>query len=123
MEVVRSPRRRTVSLEIHPDGVRVRVPASTPYGWIRSFVAGRQAWIAGKRAQIASRPRPPERSYETGERFLYLGTEHALRVVAAAKGDVGLAGEELRVGVPARVTDRRAYVGRRLVSWYRQQAE
>jgi predicted metal-dependent hydrolase len=123
VEVVRSPRRRTVSLEIHTDGVRVRVPASTPSGWIRNFVAGRQAWIAGKRAQIADRPRPSERRYETGERFPYLGAEHALRVVAAPKGEVGLAGEELRVGVPARVKDRRAYVGRTLASWYRQQAE
>jgi predicted metal-dependent hydrolase len=123
VEVLRSPRRRTVSLEIHPDGVRVRVPAATPAAWVRSFVEDRQAWIAGKREQVASRPRPPQRCYETGERFPYLGVEHALRVETAPKGGVSLAGGELRVAVPGRVADRPSYVGRTLVTWYRQQAQ
>lgn len=58
-------RRRTVSLQIGPDGqLVVRAPYLTPESEIRAIVARHQRWIRRQRARRAAHPEPTEAERE-----------------------------------------------------------
>ena len=78
-----STRRRTLSLELRPDGsLTVATPHGLSLSTIRAFVESRRAWIEAKRAQLTL-PASPRVQPENGARLPYLGTELALEISIA----------------------------------------
>jgi predicted metal-dependent hydrolase len=83
-------RRRSLALIVERDGsLTVRAPQHLSQAEIDHFVDRKSDWIARKQAQVA-REAPPERRYEEGETFPYLGVEHPLRLVSRRKPALAL---------------------------------
>lgn len=114
----RSSRRRTLSLQIFPDGaVRVCAPAAVDAMTIRAFVASRWRWIVQQRlafAQcVAARP-----VLQDGTVIPFLDTHYVLRIAAAGgRARVTCDGNDLYYrGPPAALLSA-------LTRWYRAQAQ
>ena len=112
--------RRTLALQVHPDGrLVVRAPSRCPLTEIDRFVGSRADWIARKRSEFAARVRP-QLEYSHGAQHPYLGDVFRLAVSKGRPRSVVLASQRFEV----RVTDPadEAQVRRALEGWYRQRA-
>lgn len=79
-----SVRRRTLSLELRPDGsLTVAAPRGMALATIRAFVKSRRAWVEAKRALLPHHA-PSRTIPEDGASLPYLGTELALKLSVAA---------------------------------------
>ena len=112
--------RRTLSIEVHPDGVVLAVaPLGASEEEIRRRVEARGAWIVRQQRELATLPPPlPPRRYVSGETHRYLGRQHRLRVLAGDDEGVRVTRGELLVTV--RSPDRAGAV---LTRWLRRRVE
>ena len=126
--VVRSARRKkTLTITIDPaNGVRVLVPARTPYAEIESMVRKRAGWILRKLTE--ERPEPRPRRFVTGEKLYYLGRELPL-VVQLTTGEppsVSLEADSSQNSVPGGAFGGGLSAplpsGGRSWAWYRERA-
>lgn len=85
VQVVRSGR-KTVSITIRPDGgILVRAPEKMRAEQIKRFLLEHREWIRKKQELVEEHLRMRktfEKKYISGEKFLYLGQEYILDVVA-----------------------------------------
>lgn len=119
-ELHRSARRRTLSIEVHPDlRVIVRAPARANARFIAERVAERSAWIRRTLARFRDRGHQPAPGlrYVDGERHAYLGTALPLRIVRGRRSAVTLTAGEMRVCLRDEPAPER--VRRALAAWYR----
>lgn len=115
-----SSRRRTLALQVHPDGsVRVAAPIRLPLPRIRDFVRQHFSWIHRKLDELAAHPRVATRALQDGDGLPYLGEMLTLRLVTAPGSRAGVRrhGQELRVRVSGRQPPRSL-----LEDWYRREA-
>ena len=128
MMVVRSPRRRTVTISVDPfEGVRVLAPADASFDMLDALIRRKAPWILSKmRVEGQSEP-TPIREYITGESYLYLGRHYRLQILpveASGSPVVALRRGFLEVcldtSVPSPV--RRDAVRQALQGWYRHRA-
>ena len=114
-----STRRRTLSLELRPDGsLTVATPHGLSLSTIRAFVESRRAWIEAKRALLA--PSAPLRAIpEDGARLPFLGTELALRlsITPARRAACRCESNSLFIKAPHNAAIRPA-----IEAWYRRAA-
>lgn len=75
--IVRSAR-RTVALHIVNGKLIVKAPRFVPEFMIKNFVKQKQNWILKNLKKIEKRKKP-KKSYEEGEKFLYLGDKYKLK--------------------------------------------
>lgn len=121
--LVRSAKRRTLSIIIKPDGaLEVRAPVRAPRKTIDQFVASKAAWIANTRGKIArERPPSPPKRYVDGESHLYLGTHFPLRLTKTGQRGAVLRDEHIHVCVPDPANPNQ--VRDALARWYARQAK
>ena len=122
-EVRRSPRRRTLAIEVHPDlRVVVRAPSRADARFIAARVAERGGWISRTLQRFRNKGHEPARRlhYLEGETHYYLGEPYRLQVRRGRQAGVVLAGADIRVTLRGEPTAERAR--RALEAWYRQQA-
>jgi len=120
VQVVRSPRRKTMALSIKDAEVTVRIPARLPLKHAEDFVFSKRRWIT---QQLARQQPAPAYQYQSGESFRYLGDTYTLRVQSAAgKNQIALEDSELRLSTKAAAPSSEAKA-RQLIRWYRNQAE
>ena len=118
-----SARRRSLSVEVHPDlRVIVRAPARTDPAVIDAWVESRSAWIERQfeRFRRLGRERPAPPAYASGETHLFLGRPLRLDVVAGSRPLVMLVGDALRVAVRDGVGGEPVRLA--LDRWYRERA-
>ena len=124
-EVRRSRRRRkTVSISVHEDGVRVAAPVATSRSTIRSIVRKRACWIL----EQAARPMPAPLAQQllTGKTLLYLGRN--IQVIVESSDvptpEVRFHSRTLRVRVPRDLGDseRHDAVFHSVRAWYASHA-
>ncbi|MBL8201029.1 MAG: M48 family metallopeptidase [Chromatiales bacterium] len=122
-EIRLSRRRRTLSIEVHPEPrVIIRAPSGWPRALIETRLAERAPWI-GRHVQrfrglAAALPPPP--TYLTGDLLSYVGEFHRLEVAIAGRPTVTRLPGVLRIGVPPGAGPDR--VRRALDAWYRARA-
>ncbi len=87
-----SPRRKTLSITVHPDNrVIVHAPATCARVKINRFIEQKAEWIRKALLTNLQRQREkPVKRFETGEMLLYLGKEYRLRVEGANTTEVVL---------------------------------
>ncbi|NJO85447.1 MAG: M48 family metallopeptidase [Synechococcaceae cyanobacterium RM1_1_27] len=116
-QVVCSPRRTTVSLQVSREGVTVRCPTGIPLAKVEALVFEHRDWIRRKQAELAERPLPLPRTFADGEMFLYLGDPLQLQrdpAGAAIRREAGI----------LLVPNGEAHVVKALISeWYVAQAQ
>ena len=79
--LIRSPRRKTIAIQVGRDGrVTVRAPERMSETAIRAFVAKQESWVQ-KRVKEMLKRRRPNRTFCDGECFLLRGAEVKLEIV------------------------------------------
>jgi predicted metal-dependent hydrolase len=121
-EVRVSPRRRTISIEVHPDSrVVVRAPARCAPLEVASWVQSRAKWIERQLERFRRRgPGTPPLRYVNGEAHRYLGCLYPLRLVGGAPAGVRLADGQIVVASPGGLDP--AAVNGLLREWYFERA-
>jgi len=122
-EVRRSPRRRTMSIEVQPDSrVIVRVPFRCSAREMASWVQSRAKWIERQLERLRRRgsAAAPLR-YVNGELHRYLGFSYPLKVTQGRPQGIALADGQLVVTLVDGGPDPQA-VGALLRAWYFERA-
>jgi predicted metal-dependent hydrolase len=105
IEVKRSDRRRTASLQIYPDSrIVVSVPIFYPDTRISKLILEKKNWIQKKLHEIAQvGPARPERNFENGDSFFLIGKEYRLNIIYSEVTDVILKEHTIFVSVSPRL--------------------
>ena len=118
IKIVKS-RRRTVSLEINQEGVlTVRAPYGLDRTTIDDILKRHQPWIRKKRQEVQRRQelsRP--KKFEDGEKFLWLGKEYPLRIVARVRSSLVFTGERFELAASSILSGRQLFE-----AWFKEQA-
>jgi predicted metal-dependent hydrolase len=123
-EVRRSNRRRTLSVEVHPDSrIVVRVPERCAAGTVASWVRSRARWIERQLERLRRRgPAAPPLRYVNGEAHRYLGSRYPLKIVQGRPESIALADAQLVVALAGGGPDPQA-VSALLRAWYLERAQ
>ncbi|MEM7360989.1 MAG: SprT family zinc-dependent metalloprotease [Pseudomonadota bacterium] len=118
-ELVRSPRRKTLTVEVAQTGVKVRAPERMREATIYQFLRNKRRWIERHLADLPA-PTPPL-ELETGAELRFLGETYRLRITSGRKS-VHVDQGELVVPVVPSHLPREQTVKRKLVKWYKETA-
>lgn len=119
IEVLRSQRRKTLSLEVRHGQVRVRLPAKLPLHHAEHFVHQKSHWIQQK---LADQPPVVKRQFRDGETFLYLGKAYRLNLYPNHyRRQIVLSDNDLHLAHRGAVVSQTA-LKKQITDWYRQQA-
>ena len=122
VEVIRTDRKKSASIQLDGDLVKVRVPKSLSYKRVRELIAKRTPWIQAKFKEQSERPVPKPKEYVGGESLPYLGKNYRLKVVSGANPSINLESGELVATIPAGKQQQNT-VKNLLENWYRNRAE
>ena len=110
-------KRRTIALIVETDGsLTVRAPNRVAMGEIDAFIQEKSAWIVRVREKIQSIEPIPEKKFEDGEMFLYLGIEYPLRLVQPQRPALKF-NNGFTLGATAQKRGRQAFT-----KWYKERA-
>jgi hypothetical protein len=125
-EVLERPVRRTLGIEVHPDGrVLVLAPSQCDEATVEDKVRLRASWISRQLAMFSRYERhTAPRQYLGGESYRYLGRQYKLKVVGndatAARDQVTLMRGQITVMGPNKFTPEKVKV--LLRCWYLSRA-
>ena len=85
VEVQRTERKKSASISLDGNLVKVTVPKSLSDRRVRDLISKRTPWIKKKLKEQSQRPSPKPKEYVSGETVTYLGKNYRLKVI---KGDV-----------------------------------
>jgi len=127
--IERTARRKTISISVGFDGVRVLAPVDMGDDHIIGLVRKKAAWLLRKQAgyrELAAAP--VQREFVSGETYHYLGRPYRLKVIADADAvitRISARGSALVAPVlpEAPPAIRRAAVRSALRHWYRERAK
>ena len=124
VDVVRTGRSKSASIEVDGEHVRVLVPNTLSDQRINDLISKRSVWIKQKLAVHASTPEPSQREFVNGEAFPYLGRNYRLKLLDSDEYSVKLKHGYLVVSY--RVSQDRskneAKVRSLLMTWYKSHA-
>ncbi len=122
-EVLHSPRRRTLGLEVHRDlRVVIRAPLACPDEVVARYVARHRRWITRQLANFEKLPLPrPAPQFVDGEFHLYRGKAYRLTLRPQQGSKVYLSDDALVVGGLAAADPRT--VESALTRWYATHAK
>ena len=121
VEVVRTNRKRSASIQLEGDLVKVRVPKSLSDSRIRDLISRRTVWIRAKLKEQSEQPVPKPREYVSGEAFPYLGKNYRLKVITGQNPSIKLKHGYLVATVPAGKPRQKAVRGL-IENWYQSHA-
>lgn len=119
VQVIRTDRKRSASIYLEGDGVKVRVPKGLPDGRVRDLIARKSPWIRRKlkEAELTALPKPKE--FVSGETFSYLGRNYRLKVLRGDTQSLKLKGGYLEARISDSSKTQEEEVRSLLVDWYR----
>ena len=121
-EVIRTRRKKTISIKITMDKVSIIVPKNLPMSDIKELLIKKSAWIQ-KKLQLQSQIKPIDvKKYASGEMFSFLGEEYPLMVKQADTLFVELDNKQLLVTLP-KGEDHPQKIKKILSIWYQREAD
>ena len=123
VEVIRTDRKRSASIYLEGDGVKVRVPKGLPDGRIRDLIARKSPWIRRKLKDARLKAPPKSKEFVSGETFSYLGRNYRLKVLSGDTPSLKLIGGYLEASIPGSSKTQEQEVRSLLVDWYRMHAQ
>ena len=120
VEIIRTDRSKSVSIEVIDGIVNVIVPQSISEKRIEDLIKARTTWIRQKLKLQASVVVPKAKEYVNGESFTYLGRNYRLKCVKSATGDVKLKNGYLNVPVADAMREEKltGFLRTALEQWY-----
>lgn len=120
IELIRSSKRRTLTLEVGHQGIRARAPWRMPHSDIQSFIRSKHAWL--RRHLQALPERPAELKLQDGAQLLLHGRPMTLRL-HSGRAAVSISQQnEIMVPVSKSHLPLEQTVHRKLVKWYKTTA-
>jgi hypothetical protein len=118
--VIRSPRRKTMALQIKNGEVIVRLPSFASIKTAEKFVHAKSAWVQQKLA--IQPPAPTDKSYTDGELFYFLGEQYPLKLLESNQAtSVSFSDNQIQLhGRLSRLSPKG--IKQKLTDWYKQQA-
>lgn len=122
VEVIRTSRRKSASIYLDGEGIKVRVPEGISDSYVQDLIVRKSPWIKRKlrEAGLATPPRP--REFVSGETFPYLGKNYRLKVLEGDTSSVKLQGGYLEAIVSGSLGRKEEQVRSLLVQWYQTHA-
>jgi predicted metal-dependent hydrolase len=120
VELIRSSKRRTLTLEVRPCGVRARAPWRMPESDIREFIRNKSVWI--QKTQESLPPPLPELELAQGAPILLNGKTYSL-VVVNQRGLVQVENEKILVPISRTHLSEHETIKRKLVAWLKAEAQ
>ena len=123
IEVIRTDRKRSASIYLDGEGIKVRVPKGLSDSHVRDLIARKSPWIKRKlrEAELTASPRPKE--FVSGETFSYLGRNYRLKVLSGDIPSLKLRGGYLEVNTSGSSETQKEQVRSLLLDWYREHAQ
>lgn len=124
VEIIRTERSKSASIEIEDDIVKVVVPKTLSDQRIEDLISNRTAWIRQKLKIHIETIRPKPKEYVNGESFTYLGRNYRLKCIRGGTGLVKLKNGYLNVPVAECVSGSalEQSVQQSLHGWYQSRA-
>ena len=97
IEIIRTERSKSASIEIEGDTVKVTVPKNLSDQRIEELVKNRTVWIRQKLKIQTETIRPKDKEYVNGETFSYLGRNYRLKCLSGGSGETKLTNGYLTV--------------------------
>ena len=123
VKVVRTDRRRTVSIQLDDDGVSIHVPRTLAERRIREIIVKRTPWITAKLKETAERRPIKPKEFISGEVFSYLGKHYRLKVLRGEERFVKLKEGYLQAQILNEDTEPEATLRSLVVGWYKEHAQ
>ena len=123
VEVVRTDRKRSASIRLLGDLVKVSVPMTLSDSRIRDLVTKRTPWIKNRLREQSDRPIPAAREYVSGETVTYLGKNYRLKVLIGDQPSIKLRRGYVEATVTETDIDPKNTMRGLLERWYRSHAE
>ena len=124
IEIIRTDRSKSASIEIEDDIVKVVVPKNLSDQRIEDLINNRTVWIRQKLKIHTETIRSKPKEYVNGESFTYLGRNYRLKCIRGTSGQVKLKNGYLNVPVGADISesDLGRPVRQSLYQWYQTRA-
>lgn len=119
VEIIRTARKKTLSVKVLAGRVEVRVPRATSANLVADLVTRKSPWIREKLLQQQNQQPFPVKSYVSGEMLEYLGEALELQLQVGVNGSPQVSDGRLQVPVPGRVRKRKQYVAKVVKKWFR----
>lgn len=125
----RSVSRRTLSITIDEKAqVLVRAPSYSAEKEIHAFIFEKSSWITSKlKAALKVKSKTETRQFDHGYRFLFLGKNFPLQIIEkdVKRASIEFNGFKWICGIPRDLSpeQRRDIVKKKMVGWYRAQAQ
>lgn len=123
VEVIRTERKKSASIQLQGDLVKVSVPMTLSDRRIRDLVIKRTSWIKSKLQEQSNRPISAPREYISGETVTYLGKNYRLKVLKGQQPSVKLKRGYVEVTLSNTDVDPKTTVHSLLQDWYRSHAQ
>ena len=120
IQILRSARRRTLSLEVGHEGVKARAPERMRDATIKQFIASKRNWIEITLAKLP--PLHAPLSLQNGCELLVLGQTYPLLITEGQKPIYIDANQQLVVPVSNRTNSPEHALRNKLIKWYKQVA-
>lgn len=125
VEIVRTSRRKTASIEVVDGKVRAIVPTNLSERRINDLINARKPLIRNKLRLHAEHQPVKQKEYVSGECITYLGKNYRLKLTSDGPDQVKLRGGYFGLGVNSdhHTEERQVFVRKSLIEWYRVHAE
>ncbi|MBN46669.1 MULTISPECIES: M48 family metallopeptidase [unclassified Methylophaga] len=122
VEVVRSPRRKSLAIKIQDGNVTVHLPKLMPLWLAKQFVMRKQHWIQDKLRHYQQRP--PERQFIDGELQPFMGEHYPLHIIHESQRQrLHVQFDQQKFLIMAPDSASSIQIRQALARWYRHQAE
>tara|TARA_A200000113_G_scaffold221499_1_gene233447 strand:- start:158 stop:844 length:687 start_codon:yes stop_codon:yes gene_type:complete len=123
VEIIKTNRKKSVSIQLKDGQVRVRAPRSLSDKRIDDLIKKRIPWIKKKLEECVKRPKAIEKKYVDGQIFSYLGKNYALRIIESNEAFVKLKNGCFVVATPKSKLGKAEQVQALLSDWFRVHAK
>ncbi len=122
-EIIRTNRKKTVSIKVAEGKVSVVAPKTFPAKEISALVAKKQRWIKQKLAIQNNVLKVQPKQFIAGESFSYLGNNYRLKIESGPYPDLKFQQEQFIATVRNISANNAPAIKQMLIKWYQQQAE
>lgn len=123
VEVIRTDRRRSASIYLDGEGIKVRIPKGLSDNYVRDLITRKSPWIKRKLREVELTAPPKPKEFVSGETFSYLGRNYRLKVLSGDTPSLKLKRGYLEASISGSSKTREEEVKSLLVDWYRKHAE
>lgn len=121
--VKRTDRRKSASISLDGDIVKVTVPKSLSDNRIKELINKRTSWIKTKLKDQALRQPPKTKEYISGETLAYLGKNYRLKVIEGDAQSIKMVSGYIVATVHSTEKNRQDSVKHLLEGWYIEKAD